>query len=53
MGIPNPGCPNAANHTPCPQGYAAWHTWADQMRKSHRQVKCPECHLYVIAVVKG
>ena len=34
-----PGC----RHTPSPGGYVAWHAWATEMSKTHRQVKCPHC----------
>lgn len=37
-------CPRAAElHTPRPEGYLEWHAWADEMTKTHRQERCPEC----------
>jgi len=32
-------------HTKQPQGYLAWHEWADKKSKKHFQVKCPACGL--------
>lgn len=26
-----------------PQGYIAWHNWAERKAKTHRQIKCPDC----------
>lgn len=40
--------PCADEHTPCPKGYLAWHEWAAEMEKTHRQEACPKCSLYVI-----
>ena len=41
-------CPQRDGHTPCPTGYVAWHEWAEEMMKTHRQRKCPGCGLYAI-----
>lgn len=41
-------CPQAHLHTPCPQGYLAWHEWAEKMAKTHQQRQCPGCELWVI-----
>ncbi len=46
--VPNPDCPNAAGHTPCPEGYVAWHAWAGRMAQKHGQRRCAGCDLYVI-----
>lgn len=46
-------CPNAAQHTPEPDGYLGWHAWAAKMSRKHRQVRCPECGLWAIWVPKG
>lgn len=46
--VPNPECPNAAEHTPMPPGYVERFEWANELKKTHRQVQCPECHLYNI-----
>lgn len=48
----NTDCPNAAQHTPQPDGYLAWHEWADKKSKTHYQIKCPGCDLYAIWVPK-
>ncbi len=39
-------------HTPCPSGYVQWHYWADQMSKTHKQVRCPGCGLLSLWVPK-
>lgn len=36
-------CPNKKNHTPCPDGYVAWHEWAKKKSKHHYQVACKGC----------
>lgn len=41
-------CPNIRQHTPMPEGYLAWHSWAARMSKTHTQKKCPSCGLYAI-----
>ncbi len=41
-------CPNVEDHTPRPEGYIQWHTWAEQMSKTHRQSKCAGCGKYTI-----
>jgi hypothetical protein len=43
-------CPAVETHTACPQGYLAWHEWAERMNKTHRQIRCPSCHLFAIWV---
>lgn len=52
MRIVAPECPNASEHTPSPTGYVAEADWADEMLKTHRQVKCSGCGLYAIWVPK-
>ncbi len=50
-----PECPDAARHTPCPVGpydQLRWYSWAEAMSKTHRQVRCPMCGLFVIWVPK-
>jgi hypothetical protein len=39
-------------HTPCPEGYLEWHSWAKRMAKTHRQVRCPGCGLWKVWVLK-
>ena len=46
-------CPLETDHTPCPDGYLAWHEWAEQKSKTHRQVRCPGCDLLTIWVPLG
>ena len=41
-------CRNCDNHTLGPAGYIAWHEWAEKRSKTHDQLKCPDCGLYVI-----
>lgn len=41
-------CPNYDNHTTAPEGYIAWHAWAEDMAKTHNQRKCPDCGRYAI-----
>lgn len=35
-------------HTPEPTGYVAWHVWAEEMAKTHKQSRCPGCGLWAI-----
>lgn len=35
-------------HTPCPDGYIAWHEWAERKSRRHYQVRCDECGLFAI-----
>lgn len=39
-------------HTPCPSGYIQWHSWAEKMSETHRQIKCPGCGLWAVWVKK-
>ena len=41
-------CPDPAEHTRCPEGYMAWHSWAERMSKTHRQFRCPHCGLFEV-----
>lgn len=41
-------CPNYKNHTKQPEGYLAWHEWAEKKSKTHHQVKCDGCGLFAI-----
>lgn len=41
-------CPNFEDHTPQPEGYIAWHSWAEGMSKTHEQRKCSGCDRYEI-----
>ncbi|MET4529127.1 hypothetical protein ABIB87_008857 [Bradyrhizobium sp. JR18.2] len=47
-----PTCPNAQEHTPCPEGYIQWDSWADRMRKTHKQTKCEGCGRWRIWIKK-
>lgn len=42
-------CPN---HTIQPEGYLNWHSWAEEMSKTHKQIKCPGCGKYAIWIKK-
>lgn len=51
---PPPPCTNEADHTPGqPAGYLAWHEWAEEMSKTHKQKRCPGCRLLQIWVPKN
>lgn len=43
-------CENWENHTVCPSGHLQWHEWAEVKCKTHIQIKCEACGLYVIWV---
>jgi hypothetical protein len=45
-------CPNAKKHTRSPLTYLARYSWAQDMMKGHRQLRCPGCGLYKIWVSK-
>lgn len=45
-------CPEASKHTLTPEGYIAWHSWAHDAGKHHRQIRCHGCGLYKIWVSK-
>lgn len=49
-------CPDPSPHTHSEDedlGYTAWHEWAKQMSKTHRQKRCPNCGLYRVWAPKG
>lgn len=46
-------CQNEAAHTPAPERYFAWHEWAEEMSKAHRQERCPGCDLFKIWIPTG
>ncbi len=35
-----------------PNGYLQWFAWAKKMSKTHKQIKCECCGLYVLWVKK-
>ena len=41
------------DHTPQPNGYIAWHNWAEKKSKTHDQVRCGECGLLNIWIEKA
>jgi DNA-directed RNA polymerase subunit RPC12/RpoP len=41
-------CPDAAKHTSSPDGYLAYHAWAEKKMKTHRQERCPTCGFWSI-----
>ena len=46
-------CPDAEKlHTKAPTGYLSWGAWADDKRKTHRQIRCPTCGFWAIWVKK-
>lgn len=35
-------------HTPDqPEGYLAWHRWAEEKNKTHRPIRCKGCGLFI------
>lgn len=40
--------PAVCVHTPQPTGYLAWHEWAEQASKTHKQERCPVCNRWAI-----
>lgn len=44
----NPGCANAAAHTPSPVDYGGYFAWARRKTRTHVQRRCPTCELFVI-----
>lgn len=43
-------CSTPEKHTPCPDGYLAWHDWAERMDKTHTSTQCPGCGLWKVWV---
>ena len=41
-------CPKRHRHTRCPDGYVAWHWWAERKSVRHEAVRCPGCGLFAI-----
>ncbi len=41
------------NHEKQPEGYIAWHEWAEKKAKTHRQIKCKHCGKFVIWVLRN
>lgn len=41
-------CPNQAAHTPLPSGYTDWHEAAEELARTHDQLRCPFCGLFAI-----
>jgi hypothetical protein len=46
-------CPNRDQHPPGPDGYVAWFAWAEEMAKTHKQVRCKGCGRWAIWVPKA
>jgi len=46
-------CPNRSNRTPMPMGYIARQEWSKRMSKTHRQITCEQCGLWVIWLPKA
>ncbi len=47
-----PPCPRASKHTKHPAGYLQKYSWARRKVRTHRQVRCEGCGLFVIWVRK-
>jgi hypothetical protein len=43
-------CPKRADHWEHPSNYMAHGEWAEELMKTHRQVRCTGCGLYAIWV---
>jgi len=43
-------CPARSKHSKEPEGYLQWHAFAEEKSKTHRQIRCQTCGLYVIWV---
>lgn len=41
-------CPAIETHAASPEGYLAWHEWAERMSETHTQRRCPECGFWSI-----
>lgn len=41
-------CPDVKHHTKAPEGYIAWHEWAEKKSKTHKQERCPTCGFFSI-----
>ena len=48
MNVQLEDCPNKASHLLGPSEYLERVEWAEEMRKTHRQERCPGCGLWVI-----
>lgn len=46
----NEPCPDEDKHTPHPVGFVEWNLWAEEMGKTHKQVRCKTCARFVIWV---
>lgn len=40
----------AKTHTPCPDSYRQWHSWAAHMNKTHQSTRCKSCGLWTVWV---
>jgi hypothetical protein len=40
-------------HTPAPDGYLPWHSWAQKAFKTHSQVRCRRCGKWAIWLPKA
>jgi len=39
-------------HTQCPGAYMPWHRWAEKKAKKFRQIKCLDCGLFKVWILK-
>jgi hypothetical protein len=45
-------CPRESEHRYGPDGYLAWHEWAEERMDTHVQLMC-DCGLYLLLVTKA
>lgn len=53
MALPGVVTYTCEDHTYGPTGYLAWHEWAEKMSKTHRQLRCSGCGLWMIWIPRG
>lgn len=41
-------CPRETEHTAMPRGYLGRQLWSEQKARTHRQIRCPGCQLFVV-----
>ena len=46
-------CPDVKRHTKCPNGYIAWHQWADRKERTHISTRCSTCGFFAIWLPKA
>lgn len=49
----NKRCPYERDHaTDEPEGYLAWHAWAEKMSRTHKVLRCGGCGLFKVWVAR-